>query len=248
MIENIKQLSGSKDRKVQIRAAQANSLGLYPGNEEHGTCPGATTGPGGCYACRTGRKSKTCYAVKLMNPYPSIKGLLLRNTTAIKEADKAGKIELLDELFQTFEDKERRAQKQRKPFSFNYRLHWSGDVYDEEYAEALVAAMRKHPEINFWCYTRSFFAVPILLQAPNLHLYLSLDAVNAEEGLACYEKYKENPRLLVSYLSPEHPDEEKLGISFSECPVDSGKMKLEGACHRCGICVFGRNHIWFETK
>ena len=246
---DIKQLSGSKDSKVQIRTTQANSLGLYPGNDtEHGTCPGATTGPGGCFECPAGRKNETCYVSKLMKVYPSVKNVLIRNTEALMQSDKAGKIALLDELFRTFEETENRARQRKKPFSFNYRLHWSGDVYDEEYAEALVEAMRMHPEINFWCYTRSFFAVPILLQAPNLKLYLSLDKVNEAMGMTCYDCYKDNPRLLISYLSPEKPDEQALGISFAECPVDSGKLKTKEACHRCGICVFGRNHIWFRTK
>ena len=61
------------------------------------------------------------------------------------------------------------------------RWHASGDVYSEEYARRMLAAMRALPRVVFWLYTRSF-AVPSILPVlaemaalPNCTVWFSLD-------------------------------------------------------------------------
>ena len=104
-----------------------------------------------------------------------------------------------------------------------------------------------NPTMNFWIYIRSFFALPYLTNLKNLIVYLSLDRQNLKEGLIHYETFKSHVRL--SYLAPtldiNIPD-----IKFIHCPVDSGKMDLDGACSKCKLCLNTdkQNHIYFKTK
>jgi hypothetical protein len=151
-----------------------------------------------------------------------------------------------------------------------YRIHWSGDIYDVEYADALAKTMTDNSDIRFWCYTRSFFSVPTLCDIPNLSLYLSLDPVNYVEGMAAYTKLKTPGRhLAVCYMAKEknfeqfeqavrdeltQHDANDVQISaavnprFSPCPVDTGKLKAEGGCMTCGKCIRpGPVNVWFKT-
>ena len=64
---------------------------------------------------------------------------------------------------------------------FGFRWHVSGDVFSEEYARWIVAVCAHSPDVPHWIYTRSFFAVPILVAAPNLAVNVSLDAGNWDD-------------------------------------------------------------------
>lgn len=234
-------LKPTGDRKTRSRSSQLNTFGLKPGKD--GSCPLATEGEGGCCNIREGRRLPTCYVYRLMNCYKGIRKSLEHNTELLKKSDEQGMEDILKHEFHRF----LKAEEKAEPGSpHNYRLHWSGDIFNLKYARALRKAMDAYPGVKFWCYTRSFFSVPMLAGLSNLTLYLSIDRVNAEKGFKAYEENKKSGNVFFSYLSPEDPVIlRKHG--YLPCPVDSGSMDLEGACHRCGLCIKGCN-IWFKER
>ena len=262
---NTDKLKPSCDSKTRFYKTQKNTFGLLPGG--NGTCPGATTGEGGCWNAPGGRKNKTCYVDNLMKIYSGVRGVLEHNTQLLKAADKQGKIALLNAEFERF----RKAETRRDTPCLHYRIHWSGDIFDAEYAEALAEAMTVNSDIQFWCYTRSFFAVPTLCTVPNLSLYLSLDPVNYAEGMLEYVDNKPNSaNLAICYMAATnditiHEDEVKAMLAaegldspaslelatqpgYGVCPADAKRIKKEEACKTCGKCTLPNpGNVWFKT-
>lgn len=262
----------SSDRKTRAYTSQQNTYGLLPGrytwkNESMGTCPCATLGLGGCLNIKEGRKNPECYVFNTISAYSGVYPLLKDNTQLMRNNTQVVMADLLSLEFSRFKETELRRKAANKAFSLNYRLHWSGDIFNLDYAGAIRYAVLSHPDINFWCYTRSMFAVPILCNIPNLTLYISLDPQNFDEGMSTYVEYKEpkNKTLRLCYMSPTNDFAERLAqyaIKFAgqnvlrrllgskaksedllrikpvECPSDTGKLKeLEGACHKCKQCI-----------
>lgn len=264
------------DRKTKFWKNQQNTYGLLPGLE--GSCPCATTAAGGCWYVEAGRKLPTCYVAHTCSCYGGVKGVLEHNTQALMQAPYWGKVELLDAEFRRFRSAELRhlgEEAKSKDFSPYYRIHWSGDIFNEEYARALASAIQLNSDIHFWCYTRSFFAVPHLCNIPNLTLYLSLDPVNVVQGLMVFAEHKNNKNnLQFCYMSPEDnfgghlgrvnamlKDENHLrklcgyplkktdfDTTMRVCPVDSGTLALEGGCAKCQRCVRKvPQPVWFQS-
>ena len=229
-------LKPSADRKVWAYKNQKNTVGLLPGPE--GTCPGATIGPGGCRVVGGGRPA--CYVYKVMSIYKGVRAVLAHNTKLLMEAGPEEQVRLLNAEMERFKTVSRNAF----THADKYRLHWSGDIFDQQYADSLRAMMITHSDITFWTYTRSFEFVTTFEDVTNLQLYLSLDDCNMQEGFELYNKVKwSNLHLCVMSGAPP----EIAGESFLGCPVDSGKVPLEGACQRCMLCLKGYD-IWFKTK
>lgn len=240
-------LRPSSDRKVRLYPSQKNSFGTTPGLPENGgTCPGATTNAGGCAHLKKGRKTTTCYVDSLMRGYKGVKNVLDHNRDVT-----TGKT--TDELRELFLDEFRRflyTEKSRgNTTMLNYRIHWSGDIPNKNYAYALADAMMEMEDIQFWSYTRSFWAVPILAGIPNFQLYISADPDNEAEALEVYENWKHHD-VAICYMAKENPsrDKEKFPVRLVACPVDTGKMELEGGCHTCRMCFKekGKN-VFFKT-
>jgi hypothetical protein len=254
-------LKPTSDRKTRFRDAQRNTFGLYPGPAGDGTCPSATSGEGGCSQIRTGRKLPTCYVFNTINAYPAVGPALLHNTNLLRTADHTTKVALLTAEFARFH---RIESKQDDPKMF-YRLHWSGDIFDQPYATALSEAMRAFPDITFWNYTRSFAqGVWMANNTPNLIQYLSLDIVNFEAGMDIYlhqlRKGALGARLHICYMAKEDDYDERYSAMgelhrdwplnppvLTACPTDAGDLPLAGACSKCRKCLSGRN-IWFKMK
>ena len=230
-------LKPSADRKVWAYKNQKNTFGLLPGPE--GTCPGATTGPGGCRTV-VGAGRPDCYVYRMMSIYKGVRGVLEHNTELLKNATPDEQVELLNEEFKRFKE----VHKNGALCADKYRLHWAGDIFDRQYAESLRAALMINQDIQFWTYTRTFDVIDVFHDVDNLQLYLSLDACNLEEGLEVYNKHKRDT-LHLCYMGDEPPELEE--ESFVGCPVDSGQMALEAACQKCKLCLRGHN-IWFKTK
>lgn len=230
-------LKPSADRKVWAYKNQKNTYGLLPGPE--GTCPGATLGPGGCRQAGPGRPS--CYVYKLMAIYKGVRNVLEHNTRLLTEADMSEKVRLLDDEIERF----KRVARNAEVSADLYRLHWSGDIFDREYAEALRAMMLIHSDIRFWTYTRTFDVLDVFGDVPNFELYLSLDACNVDRGLEAYEQNNRDT-LHLCYMGVDAPE----GVGdegFLGCPVDAGNMALEGACQKCMLCL-RKHNIWFKTR
>jgi len=233
----------TNDRKTRGHKSQKNAFGLSPGlPSQGGTCPGATTGSGGCQHIADGKKTATCYVEGLRKAYTTVAKALQHNTDLVMKATEEELTELFCNMFQEFKDIE---VKRGKIENLWFRHHWSGDMPDEKYCRAIKAAMLKFPEINFWTYTRSWFALPILHDVPNLVIYVSADAVNLNKALKAYLDYENSSNVALCYMGEEPP--KIAGIKFVACPVDNGKMALEEACHKCKLCLKGKV-VFFKTK
>lgn len=226
-------LKPSNDSKVQAYDKHGNTFGTLPRT----TCPGATYGPGGCCDIPEGRKLHVCYVDRIMSAYSGVKGVLEHNTEALSGT--------LDEMFDVFWTEFNRFKSKPKNQDTNnfYRLYWSGDIHNEECAQALAEAILYHADVNFWGYTRSFFALPYFADLPNCQLYLSLDAVNFDEGMEAYNDYQDRDNISYCYLSKDRPT----NLDVLPCPVDSGKLEIKGACYKCKLCMKGKP-IWFKAK
>ena len=260
-------LKPSSDSKVQNRGGQKNSYGLLPGRE--GTCPGATQGENGCTWVK-GAVKKVCYVDGLMRGYPNITPVLTHNTEVLKNASRDEMERILTEEYRRFRDSELRyaARTGKEPW-LAYRNHWSGDYFSEAYAQASANAMAKFPDLLFWGYTRSFFAVPILSRLPHVMTYISLDPVNMREGLDTYYRWqvdKKHDNVQVCYLSPTKNNDfeewwhmarkqtklkelwPQTPMKLSPCPVDLKKLPTRHGCSACQKCLGLRQKlvpIWF---
>jgi hypothetical protein len=63
-----------------------------------------------------------------------------------------------------------------------FRWHVSGDVFSFRHANWIKMVCELAPRVNFWIYTRTLAAVPILVEAGNLAVNVSVDRHNWVEG------------------------------------------------------------------
>jgi hypothetical protein len=216
----------------------ANSFGLPAGNQY--SCPGATS------IC-----TKICYANKLANIRPTVRALLLHNWETLQacgdDVDKIGNL-----LAAIIVDFERECDRYSAPKKF--RIHWDGDFYSVAYTEAWKRVIQAHPDTQFWVYTRSAFAVPILSNISNLALYFSTDSDNRETALELRNK---QPNLLLAYLAltfeaGKSEMLDTLGKSGTFCPENNKVLPLVSdqgsACQRCDLCPQGRKDVLFSIS
>jgi hypothetical protein len=227
-----------------------NSFGLPAG----WSCPGATTFCEGCYALSSEKR------------YPGVRRLVDHN---LAELQAAGTVEamatLLDDMIQEFR-KQADKHEARKVF----RIHWDGDFYSEDYAQAWAVVIARNPDVRFWAYTRSFTdevnVVPILAGLRNLTLYLSVDEYNQDVAVRVALRY---PQVLVAAC--DETQEDAAGILQAmdrgrapKCPENVRKIPLmlpldrrgtvsvgdqaQGACVACGLCIDGKADVRFATK
>ena len=231
----------SKDRKVTNavtpngkQASIANTFGIPSGKAF--SCPGATS------VCES-----VCYAGKLEKVFKGVRVNLLHNWDLLKDADIETMTDLLDEMITEFvKDCEKRSAEKL------FRIHWDGDFFSKEYTFAWAAVIIKHADVQFWAYTRSDFAVPILQGISNLGLFFSTDDDNRELGKSLKQTYGVKLAFLAKTFA-----EGKAGMlpispkSAIPCPENNGKIKMidEGgsACVKCSQCVFARNDILFSA-
>jgi hypothetical protein len=231
----------SKDRKVAnqvnksgTQASMANTFGLPSGKAF--SCPGATS------VCET-----ICYAGKLEKVFKGVRNVLVSNYEQLLFENLAGKILLLDEMIQEFEDEceKRNADKL-------FRIHWDGDFFDEEYTKAWRIVINAHPDVQFWAYTRSDFAVPMLINIPNLALYFSADSANTKLAWELKKKYGVKLAYLAKDFATGKSDfNEQQEKSAVPCPENNRKIPMisekGSACVMCSQCVFARNDILFSA-
>lgn len=235
-------LKGSADRKTAEAQTYRKGKGWTPkvhnafGLPQVLSCPGATYGPGGC--------AEGCY-VHSAGRWPSVRALLAHNYALLLAATLAAKIDLLTGLLAGFLHQwDRHGDPTVRPI---YRIHWSGDFYDREYAEAWAAVIRAHPGIDFWAYTRSFHLVDVLVGIPNLTLYLSADPVNVEAA----EEVAAHYGLPVAYMGLDMPARAGTRFGRIDCPETTGRIPMvdadgKGACATCRACIRGNRDIAFK--
>lgn len=226
-------LSRSDDRKVTVHKGLKNSFGLPSGAAF--SCPGMTSVCG-----------KICYAGKLEKIYSGVKNLLMRNWDALKDASLSEMVVLLDEMITEFETECDKRGKDKK-----FRIHWDGDFFSADYANAWATVISVHPDVQFWAYTRSFKFVGYLTGLDNLALYLSVDSDNIELAKATRKRH---PSVLWAFLAQTmadgaEPVKSLTGRPGAMCPENIGRIPLiterKGACISCGICVDGKTDVRF---
>lgn len=234
----------SKDRKVANavnaagkQAAIANTFGLPSGSEY--SCGGITE------VC-----AEVCYAGRLEKVFPSLKNLLIHNWELLKDADRAEMSALLDEMIVNFEKASDKRGAERI-----FRIHFDGDFFSEEYAQAWIDVIRAHPETHFWVYTRQAFAVRSLslAQLSNLALYFSADRANFAVAKAMRNTYGVRIAMLgTTFQEGQAMMREITARPGGKCPENLGSLPLisaEGsACARCRLCVDGKADVVFSSS
>ncbi len=216
-----------------------NGFGLPPVD----SCPGSTES---CEAI--------CYAINSERA-DGVASLLRHNQNMLEDAESVyDKTLLLTEAVNRYQD---HANKKDVPADDRiFRIHWSGDFYSEDYAEAWANTVHAFPDIAFWTYTRSFVepvdVVSKLYGIDNLALYLSVDENNID---AAREVTKNYPDILWAPTA-EFQDEAQAmmpeGQRSVPCPENLGKLALMdergGACVTCGVCPKARRSVTFFDK
>lgn len=214
----------TNNSKVRFHKAHYNTFSLTQGLPSHGgSCPGATSGEGGCV--------DVCYDCNLRKLYKAYAAVEDKNFELVKGKKREEIYPILNNTVTAW----KLTQGAKKPY---FRLHTGGDLYDEEYAHAWAATIREHRDVRFWAYTRSLFAVPILAELDNLTLFLSCDPVNKDGVLEMYEKYKRRDNVAVAWMGNEPPELKDKAVLV--CPEVTKKLKNTkdiGACARCRACI-----------
>lgn len=237
-------LKVTKDRKVANavnaagdKAAIANTFGLPAGSEY--SCGGMTEVCG-----------EICYADRIEDVFPSVKKLVLHNWDLLKDADRSEMSALLDEMIVNFEKASDKRGVERI-----FRIHWDGDFFSEDYAQAWIDVIREHPETHFWVYTRQAFAVRALslAQLSNLALYFSADRANFEVARAMRKTYGVRIAMLgTTFQEGQAMMKEITARPGGKCPENLGSLPListEGsACARCRLCVDGKADVVFSSS
>jgi len=234
-------LTRSKDRKVTNgvspngkSATIANTFGLPSGKAF--SCPGATS------VCE-----KICYAGKLEKVYKGVRNVLVSNWEQLENADFDTMVILLSDMIDAF-----RADTVKRNAELLFRIHWDGDFFSETYTYAWKSVIEKNADIQFWAYTRSDFAVPILINMPNLAFYFSTDAANHRLGFALAKEYGVKLAYLANTFAEGKADMRANDMTAIPCPENNKKLPListtGSACVTCGQCVFERNDILFSAS
>jgi hypothetical protein len=231
----------SKDRKVANlvtpngkQASIANTFGLPAGKAY--SCPGATS------VCES-----VCYAGKLEKVFPTVKKNLLHNWSLLKDADGETMVRLLNEMITEFKSD---CVKRKAPMLF--RIHWDGDFFNDTYAYAWKVVIDKHPDIQFWVYTRVKSAAMILKDVTNLSLYFSADSENVKTAV----DLKINSGVRMAYLAKnfaigQSDVKEMIGRPAAKCPENNKQIPListnGSACVSCSLCVYSKSDIIFSA-
>ena len=231
----------SKDRKVANlvtpngkQASIANTFGLPAGKNY--SCPGATT------VCES-----VCYAGKLEKVFPTVKKNLLHNWELLKDADGETMVRLLNEMITEF-----KADCVKREAPMLFRIHWDGDFFNDTYAYAWKIVIDKHPDIQFWVYTRVKSAALILKDVTNLSLYFSADSENVKTAV----DLKINSGVRMAYLAKnfaigQADVKEMIGRPAAKCPENNKQIPListnGSACVSCSLCVYSKSDIIFSA-
>lgn len=244
-------LRRSKDRKVTnlingkgTGAVGANSFGLPSGKAF--SCPGQTAFCG-----------KICYAGKLEKIYSGVKNILMQNWNALNGKSVAEMTILLSDMLDEFRAETVAQNVKGKNASMDFRIHWDGDFFSRDYAQAWANVIRANFDISFWVYTRSFYApvnvIDIIAGIDNLTVYLSADVDNIA---IANEVAANTPGVYIATVADTFAEAKATIIDSSRkaynCPENGKRIPLisekGSACIACGICPAGRGDVLFSVK
>ena len=240
-------LKRSSDAKVANHVTASgnvsikNAFGLPAGKEY--SCPGATS------VCET-----VCYAGKIEKRRSNVATVMQHNFDLLKAQDQFGMERLLNDMIGEFA-----RECERKGARKAFRIHWDGDFFSRAYAAAWRDVIETYDNVEFWAYTRSFRpgnnVVDLLVDLPNLSLYLSVDYDNLDYA---HEIIAEYPQIGVSALAQTMTESALIVKQLrgndrpgAKCPELIGALPLispEGsACIRCNLCPMGKADIRFAS-
>lgn len=244
-------LKRSKDRKVTNlvspngkTANGANSFGLPSGTAF--SCPGATS------VCES-----ICYAGKLEKIYSGVRDILMHNWNELQGKSVTEMQALLQKMIDEFRAECVKAEAKGKNVTRDFRIHWDGDFFSTDYAQAWANVIAANQDIRFWVYTRSFDngtlnVLPVFdsISRDNLSLYLSVDRDNLSAAKVARKEYA---WAMWAFLANKFDDakEEMTGKNYN-CPENAGRLPLinekGAACIRCGICPSARGDVVFSIS
>ncbi len=252
--DGVKRLYTPKGRTTEKRydvATIDNSWGLPAGE----SCPGATPFCQDCYG-------------KAAEEWDPVRLKMERNMDLLVSAETPGR--MLDVMAPAVAQWRRRVDRMGgKKSQLIFRPHWNGDIFNENYTEALAALMQNddNKDVSFWLFTRSFGwgenpvdAIPMLAGIGNLALYLSVDWFNKDRADEVMSEYGD--QISAAYCGETTVD--TMNLSGGEgfiCPETAGEMELmpkkarnnpdgnrvQGACTVCRVCITGREDVHFIT-
>lgn len=242
-------LKRSTDRKVTNAVTisgnpkGANSFGLPSGIAF--SCPGATS------FCE-----KICYAGKLEKIYTGVKNVLMHNWNLLQNASLPVMVNLIGTMLDEFVAETDKQIAKGVKASYDFRIHWDGDFFSRDYAEAWKICIKARPGVSFWVYTRSFTGpvnvIDILAGIDNLSLYLSADPVNIAEANAVANAF---PGVFIATVADTFAIARETIVDSSRktypCPENGKRIPLisekGSACILCGICPKGRGDVLFSV-
>jgi hypothetical protein len=232
-------LRRSRDRKVTNavtnggNVAIANTFGLPAGKQY--SCPGATS------ICE-----KVCYAGKLETQYKSVRDVLTHNWDLVRNADVNEMTRLLTEMIDDF-----RTECERRQAPKDFRIHWDGDFFSDDYAMAWKLVMESRPDTRFWVYTRTVSAARILRDTENLSLYFSADDVNLPVALTLQREGIRLAYLADTFQAGQAVLKQATGKPGAKCPENTKQIPListkGSACAVCQLCPGGKADIVFSA-
>lgn len=192
------------------------------------TCPGAS---GLCKGC--------CYATRGRYYSPTVQKYLKRNYEFSKHPDFAKTATQLLNYSQ-------------RQLAKIFRVHPSGDLYDEEYAKKWLYIMERVADFTFWIYTRSwrlpdiFRVLEPMAKLPNVQLWLSCDnetgrptTIPAGARLAyMMVDTLDEPRWSPDLYFRDNPIRGSVLKHIRGtmvCPVENGVSHT--TCDKCRICL-----------
>lgn len=216
----------TNNSKVRFKKNHSNTFSLKQGSPKNGgTCPGATSGKCGC--------EDVCYDKNLRRLYKNYAAVEDYNTSLVYDKSPEETYTVINNSVVWW----LLNGGAKEPY---FRIHTGGDFYNEQYARCWKRVIEEHPDVTFWGYTRSLFAIPLLAGLKNLTLFLSCDPVNQREVLAVYDEYKHHSNLAVAWMGNTLPEAFPQDRPHLICPEVSGKIKnneKQGACSRCRACI-----------
>jgi len=144
------------------------------------TCPGSTV------TCR-----QDCYAMKAQRQYPGARSSRKAN---LKLSREAGFVTSINAWF----------SRRRKPVRY-FRIHESGDFYDQGYLDRWIEIAKAQPKTKFLAYTKSFH-LDFSKRPQNFVVYWSVmpdtDTSKLPDGpvaYACFDGVDDNPYSVVAH-------------------------------------------------
>jgi len=213
---------------------------------------------------------KSCYAEATEQMYTSVSALMLANWEAHSAADTVKHHEnILTVMIDGYQAEFIKLKNKGRAVDREniFRIHWDGDMFSRNYAQAWANCIGKYPQTQFWVYTRSFRWAHLFAGIDNIAVYLSVDEYNVDIARGVL---KSHPWLHVAFCAETQAAAAhlatRLGRKSVPCPENVKRIPLvmhksgrrsqtvevgtdgQGACAACRLCVDGVRDVGFAIK